>query len=53
MKIILENLNSSNTDNLLQNFVIFIPRIQQVIEQTGRRIFSVVYIEESWDFLVG
>jgi transposase, IS5 family len=40
MKTILENLNSSNTDNLIQKFVIFLTRIQQVIEQTQRRILS-------------
>jgi IS5 family transposase len=40
MKTILENINSDDTNNLLQKFVIFLPRIQQVIEQTRRRILN-------------
>jgi IS5 family transposase len=35
----LENLKSSDSQKLLQIFAIFLPRVEQVIEQTRRRIF--------------
>ena len=40
VKIILDNLDSPDTQKLIQVFEIFIPRIKQVIEQTNRRVVN-------------
>lgn len=40
MKILLENLNSSQAKKLLQTREIFIPRIEQVVEQASRRVLN-------------
>ena len=40
VKLILGNSNLSESRQLIQRFEIFLPRVQQVIEQTQRRIFN-------------
>jgi IS5 family transposase len=39
MQTILRNLNSPDSQNLLQKFALFLTRIEQVIKQASRRIF--------------
>lgn len=40
VKLIIENSNFIEEHQLFQRFEIFLPRVEQVIEQTQRRIFN-------------